>query len=242
MSKNKMTRCPKCGEKSFTEIRQNIYQCVSCDHRKNLNDFEWYWLMPSIAIGSFAGLIVVIFGWSLLNKNVPNSPNNSVVAPTTKFQQAPILPTIASESIFTSIVPIPTPQPQPQSQPKPIAKAISGNQVTIELKGKATTVLLCGLNSATPKSKYFTAATNHLQQLLDRTGADNLDLVAISKARDVAIVELYDRRENISLNAQQVASGYAVSSQVLAKPCRDRNQIVNAAQQAQIARNGIWAN
>jgi len=233
MSKNKMAKCPKCGEKSLVEIRHNIYQCVSCDHRKDFNDFDWNWLMPAIAVICFTGLIINIFGGSILNKNAPSNPNNNASSLTSQLQQASIGQAITPENI---------PANPPIPKPKAIAKAISGNQVMLDLKGKPTTVLLCGLNSATQNSQYFSAATNSLQQLLDRTGADNLMLTAIANDDDVPIVEIYDRRENISLNAQQAASGYAFSSQVLAKPCRDRTQIVNAAQQAQTAKKGVWAN
>lgn len=234
MSKNKMHKCPKCGEKSFTEIRHNIYQCVSCDHRKNLNDFEWNWLMPALVVGSFTGLIVTIFGWSLLNKNAPSNLNN-VGSQTSEIRQASLMPAIADTNI-------PANSSKPMQKNRVIPKAISGNQVTLDIEGKPTTVLLCGLNAPTPASPYFTKATTHLQKLLDQTGVDNLMLTAITNDDGVAIVEFYNQQDQISLNAQQAASGYAFSSKVLAKHCRDRDQILSASLQANTNKKGLWAN
>jgi endonuclease YncB( thermonuclease family) len=131
-------------------------------------------------------------------------------------------------------------QAEPKVIAKPIAKAISGNQVLLEISGKSQEVLLCGLNAPTPNSQLFAAATQNLQQLLDRTGTDNLMLTAITNANGTPIVELYDRRENISINAQQVASGYTTSSVTLAKSCRDRVQILANVQQAQEQQKGMW--
>ena len=53
-------------------------------------------------------------------------------------------------------------------------------------------------------------------------------------------MEIYDRRSQVSINAQQAASGYATSSQILAKPCRDHAQILANVQQAQQQQKGIW--
>jgi endonuclease YncB( thermonuclease family) len=132
------------------------------------------------------------------------------------------------------------PKANSQQKPKAIAKAISGNQVVLEINGKPQEVILCGLNAPMPNSPLFAAATQNLQQLLDRTGADNLMLTAIADSNGTPIVELYDRRENISLNAHQVASGYTTSSQFLAKPCRDRAQILAKVQEAQAQQKGLW--
>ena len=99
---------------------------------------------------------------------------------------------------------------------------------------------MCGLNAPPPNSQLFTASTQNLQQLLDRTGMDNLMLTLIANTNGTPVVELYDRRYQVSINAHHVASGYATSSQFLAKPCRDRVQILANVQQAQAQQMGIW--
>jgi endonuclease YncB( thermonuclease family) len=191
--------------------------------------------MPALAVGSFIGLIVTIFGWSLFNKIAPSNPNNIVGSPTNEIYQASIMPAIAEANI-------PTSSSKPMQKYRVVPKAISGNQVALNIEGKPTTVLLCGLNAPTPTSPYFAKATSHLQKLLDQTGVDNLMLTAITNDEGVAIVELYNQQDHISLNAQQAASGYAFSSHVLAKPCRDHNQIVSSSDQANTNKKGLWAN
>jgi endonuclease YncB( thermonuclease family) len=234
MSNSKMTKCPKCGEKSLKEIKANVFKCVGCKHREDLNDPDYGWLMPAIAVGSFTGLMIAIFGFLLINRATPNNFST----PTRNQTEFAPVPQIVSANI-DNIGEAPA-QADPKVIAKPIAKAISGNQVLLEISGKSQEVLLCGLNAPTPNSQLFASATQNLQQLLDRTGTDNLMLTAITNANGTPIVELYDRRVQVSINAQQVASGYATSSQVLAKPCRDRVQILANVQQAQEQQKGMW--
>ena len=228
MSKSKMTRCPKCGEKSFKEIKENVFRCVSCDHRKDLNDPDYGWFMPATTVGSLTGLIIVIVGFLFIFRAAPNNFSS------------PTRNQIVSASIDN------TDEPPAQTVPKVIAKPIakpiakSGNQVILEISGKPQMVSLCGLNAPTPNSPLFAAATQNLQQLLDLAGTDNLFWTLIDNDKGIPIMELYDHRVQGSINAQQVASGYTTSSQFLAKPCRDRVQILANVQLAREQQKGLW--
>lgn len=230
MSKNKVHECPNCGKKSFTEVKPNVFKCFACKHQEDLNDPNFGWVMPAIAVGSCAGLIVIIVGMFSSNQILPN---RSTATPSPSSNQ------VAAASMGAEPAQA-EPKENSQKKPKAIAKAISGNQVLLDINGKPQEVILCGLTAPTPNSPFFAAATQNLQRLLDRTGADNLMLTAIANSNGTPIVELYDRRENISLNAQQVASGYTTSSPFLAKPCRDRGQILAKVQEAQTQQKGIW--
>jgi endonuclease YncB( thermonuclease family) len=230
MSKNKVHECPKCSKISFTQIKPNVFKCFACDHHKDLNDPDFKWLPIAIAVGSCTGLIGIAIGIFSFNQILPNRSTNT--------------PSPSSNQIAAASMGAEPAQAEPkansQQKPKAIAKAISGNQVVLEINGKPQEVILCGLNAPMPNSPLFAAATQNLQQLLNRTGADNLMLTAIADSNGTPIVELYDRRENISLNAHQVASGYTTSSQFLAKPCRDRAQILAKVQEAQAQQKGLW--
>jgi hypothetical protein len=235
MSKSKMTKCPKCGEKSFKEIKENVFKCVSCNHRKDLNDPDYGWFMPSLTVGSLSGLMIAIVGFLFIFRAASNNLSNPIRNQTTELAPEP-------EVVSASIGNIREPTAQSEAKPisKSIAKAISGNRVRIEISGRPQTVLLCGLNAPTPNSQFFTAATQNLQQLLDLSGTDNLLLTQIDTDKGIPIVELYDRRVQGSINAQQAASGYVPSSQELAKLCRDRVQILASVQLAQEQKKGLW--
>ena len=198
-----MHKCPKCKERSLVKVKHNVYECIACRFRVDLNVLEEKSLISTIGIGSLSGLMVCVLTWISFGKI---SPDNMVLSQS--HQQ------ISSD--LQSAKSMPT--------QKPIAKAISGNRVVLEIGGKSREVLLCGINVPTPASQLFGAATNFLQQLLDRAGANDLIFSPIAEVDGMPIVELYDRRNATSLNAQLVASGYAVSSQVLAKECRDRDR------------------
>jgi len=60
MSKTKIYKCPKCSKKSFTETKPNTFKCFACKHSENLNDLEWNWFVPAIAVGSLIGLFTII--------------------------------------------------------------------------------------------------------------------------------------------------------------------------------------
>jgi endonuclease YncB( thermonuclease family) len=201
-----------------------VFKCFACDHHKDLNDPDFNWLMPAIAVGGLTGLLVIIFRTEFFNQIFSDSTFS-----TANPNQ------ILSANIGANPV-----QAEPRINTKPIAKAISGNQVVLEINGKPQEVILCGLHAPTSNSQFFASATQNLQQLLDRTGADNLMLTAIANNNGTPIVELYDRRENISINTQQVASGYTTSSPFLAKSCRDRVQILANVQEAQAQQKGMW--
>ncbi|MFM7600434.1 MAG: hypothetical protein ACKO7R_04430 [Pseudanabaena sp.] len=226
MSKSKVHECPKCSKISFTQIKPNVFKCFACDHHKDLNDPDFKWLPTAIAVGSCAGLIVIAIGLFFFNQMQPSRNTNT--------------PSPSSNQLAAASIGVEPAQAEPKKNTKAIAKAISGNQVVLEISGKPQEVILCGLNAPMPKSSLFSAATQSLQQLLDRTGADNLMLTAIAPSNGKPIVELYDRREHISLNAQQVASGYTTSSSFLAKDCRDRVQILAKVQEAQTQKKGMW--
>lgn len=213
-----MHKCPRCQERSLKEIKPNIYRCVSCRERVDVNELDWGWFIAAIAF---------VVGIAAIAQS-PSSANLSTAQPI-------VQPTVQPTAQLSST------QLNSEYQPIAIAKAISGRQVMVEINGKPKVVLLCGLNAPTPNSQHFTVATAHLQQLLDRTGVSNLTLTAIAEVRGTPIVELYDRRDRISLNARQVASGYAVSSQVLVGQCADHDRILASAEQAKTEQRGLWA-
>lgn len=236
MSKTKIYKCPKCSKKSFTETKPNTFKCFTCKHSENLNDLEWNWFVPAIAVGSLIGLFTIIIGMNFSNKI---SPNNSLSSPTrNQTEIAPALQKVAANVASISEAPL---QAEQQEIAKPIAKAISGNRVLLQISGKSKEVLLCGLNSPTSNSPYFMAATSHLQQLLDRVEVSNLTLKSIASIDGLPLVEIYDRYEQISINAQQATSGYVISSEGLAKPCSDRVQILASIQDARTQHKGMWA-
>ncbi|WP_434684037.1 hypothetical protein [Pseudanabaena minima] len=241
MSKSKMTKCPKCGEKSFKEIKENVFKCVSCNYRKDLNDPDYGWFMPSLTVGGLSGLMIAIVGFLFIFRVASSNLSNPIRNQTDVLAPEPeIIPASISNirEPPTQTVPKVIAKPMPKPVAKPVAK--SGNQVILEISGKPQTVLLCGLNAPTPNSPLFAAATQNLQQLLDLAGTDNLFWSLIDNDKGIQVMELYDRRVQGSINAQQAASGYATSSQFLAKLCRDRVQILASVQLAREQQKGLW--
>lgn len=208
---HKFYECPNCQKNLLEEIKPHVFRCVPCDYYKDNNSPKLNWAIPAITIGIFSGLI---FAGMLSNQIFPNCSNTTTPKDITKENA--------------------------KDKPATIAKAISGNQVSLELNGKVQKVILCGLNSPVSNSNLFSVAKQNLQTLLDKTGGDNLVLTTIENSGIMPIVELYDRRENISLNAQQAASGYATSSLFLAETCRDREQILAKVKEAEAQHKGIW--
>jgi endonuclease YncB( thermonuclease family) len=212
MWEEKFYECPKCGKRFFQEIiKPNVFRCVNCAHYKDNNiSTEINWVIPVIAVGIF---ISFIFSGKLSSQICPTRGNTGT---TQEIRESANRKTTA------------------------ITKAISGRQVRLDINGKAKEVVLCGLNSPAAKSKFFILAKQNLQALLDKTGGDNLSLIIIDNSGSMPIVELYDKRESISLNAQQIARGYATSSAFLARSCRDREQILAKVKEAQAQHKGIW--
>jgi endonuclease YncB( thermonuclease family) len=126
-----------------------------------------------------------------------------------------------------------------------------GDTLRVNLNGVETRIRLCGIDAPERDQPLGIAARDHLRSLINR---GNGLIIVVPVERDQygrTVAELYvqprsglgyQAGEEIAVNAQMVAAGYAYHYAQYSGDCPNGGLLSAIESQAQAARRGVWSN
>jgi endonuclease YncB( thermonuclease family) len=125
-----------------------------------------------------------------------------------------------------------------------------GDTLRVNLNGTETRIRLCGIDAPERDQPLGIAARDHLRSLINR-GNGTIVVVPVEQdqyGRTVAELYIqprsglgYQAGEEIAVNAQMVADGYAYHYAQYSGDCPNGGLLAAIESQAQAARRGVWS-